>query len=165
MLFPGRNFHFGRPKTNFSCFKKWREREKKKKSSAHFHTIFRVLFQFSTSPFIIFFLLFSICPFFPSLFSPWKTSGGGGHSALPATPHLGCYATVYMVRIPCPCWCYCGFVNRGPKCAVDWWILWQNCKARLRVQGVFVRLLGSAMLTWNFFFGTLNDGSQHQILF
>ena len=28
MLFPSRNFHFGRPKTNFSGFKKWKGKKK-----------------------------------------------------------------------------------------------------------------------------------------
>ena len=31
MLFPSRNFHFGRPKTNFSGFKKGKAKKKKKK--------------------------------------------------------------------------------------------------------------------------------------
>ena len=95
---PEGNSHFGRPKTNFSCFEKWKEKkEKKKRSPPHFVTFLLPLFQFSTFPFSIF-LLF--CSIFPCLYfsgrsaeiSRSEVSGGGGHSA-PPPPPPACYAT------------------------------------------------------------------------
>ena len=62
MLFPVENFHFGRPKTNFSGLKK--KKKKKKKSSPHFVNFYTFHFQFSTFPFTIFLLLFFFFFFF-----------------------------------------------------------------------------------------------------
>ena len=58
MLFPGSNFHFGRPKTNFSRLEKWKEKKRKKKPSSFpfFH------FQFFT---FLFTILFFSSPFSP----------------------------------------------------------------------------------------------------
>ena len=70
MLFPGRNSHFGRPKTNFCRFQKWKAKKKKKKVLTSFYTFSYVPFLFSTFPFTIFLLFFSIyTPFslFPCL--------------------------------------------------------------------------------------------------
>ena len=83
-FFPVENFHFGRPKTNFSGFEKWKEKErrkKKKRPSPHFVTfppsIFYLPFTFS---------IFTPFPFFPCLFFPGRSAeisrsevGGGVH--------------------------------------------------------------------------------------
>ena len=61
---PVENFHFGRPETNFSCFK---TRKVEKKGPLPIFTIFilfPISFQFSTFPFTIFLLLFPIYPIF-----------------------------------------------------------------------------------------------------
>ena len=47
-FFPVENSYFGRPKTNFSGFEKWKAR---KKSSPHFVTFSPSIFNFSPSPF------------------------------------------------------------------------------------------------------------------
>ena len=79
-FFPVENFHFRRPKTNFSGFEKWKAKKKNKKKKkkgvlssnfSNFH------FQFSTFPFTIFLLFFSIFtpfPFFPCLFFPARSA-------------------------------------------------------------------------------------------
>ena len=91
MFFPVKIVRFGRPQTNFSGFKKWQAKERKKekkrkekKISIHFHAF---SLPFSISPhlsFQIFILFLSIFPFFLTPFSPgwsakisrWKMSGG-----------------------------------------------------------------------------------------
>ena len=72
-FFPVENFHFGRPKTN----KKTKQKQKQKRSSPHFGTSASFHFQFSTFPFTIFLLFFSIFPpfpFFPCLFLPGRSA-------------------------------------------------------------------------------------------
>ena len=84
-FFPVENFHFGRPKTNFSGFEKWERKKKKKKKR-----VLSSFCNFSTFPFTIFLLFFSIFhtfSFFPCLFFPGRSAEisrsevGGGHSA------------------------------------------------------------------------------------
>ena len=91
MLFPGRNFYFGRPKTNFSGFQKW---EKKKKVLSSFCNFYTFHFQYPIFPFTIF-LLFSIFtpfPIFPCLFFPRsEVSGARALGALCPPPHLLCH--------------------------------------------------------------------------
>ena len=89
------NYHFGRPKTNFSCFKKWKAKKKKKKKKvlspfSYFHIFFPSVFYFPPSlvqfSFIVLhfpFFLASIFPVGHQKISCWKTSRG--HSA-PAPP-------------------------------------------------------------------------------
>ena len=63
-IFPVENFHFGRPKTNFSGFEKW-------------NNLPFSIFQFSIFPFTIFLSFFSIStpfPFFPCLFFPSRSA-------------------------------------------------------------------------------------------
>ena len=87
---PVENFHFGRPKTSFGGFEKWKAKKKKKKkrkrkrkekkkekSSPHFPPFISLSnfssfhFQFSIFPFTIFLLFFSIfLPFFLASFFP-----------------------------------------------------------------------------------------------
>ena len=89
------NFHFGRPKTNFSCFEKWKA--KKKKSSPHF-----VTFHFPPS-----FLQFSFfsSPFPPfSLFSLLLFSRYVGQQKFPSQKSLGCTRTPRLLR---HCVVYC----------------------------------------------------------
>ena len=87
------NFHFGRPKTNFNCSKKWKAKKKKKKlSSTHFHTFSHPFFIFHL-PFYNFppVVLHFACLSFPSRsakISRWKTSEG--HSAPLPPSHPGC---------------------------------------------------------------------------
>ena len=99
MLFLVEDSHFGRPKTNFSCFGKWKakrqtnkQRQKTKVLSSFCN--FSSYFQFSTFPFFDFpFLHF---PSFPSLSFPsrlaeisrWEVSGGH--------PWLLCYWWSYV---------------------------------------------------------------------
>ena len=66
-FFPVENFHFGRPKTNFSGFEKWEHF-----SFCNFSTFHHVHFQFYTFPFTIylFFSIFTLFPFSPCLFFP-----------------------------------------------------------------------------------------------
>ena len=66
---PGRNFHFGTPQTNFSCFKN-RQAKKKGRSATHFHTFSPSILSFFSSPFTISLLFRSIFPplFLASLF-------------------------------------------------------------------------------------------------
>ena len=98
-FFPVENSHFGRPKTNSRCFKKWKskkkKKKKKKKSSPLFRTFYYFHFQFSTFPFTIFLLFFSIFtpfPFFPCLIFPdtsakiSRSEVSGGQSAPCPTP-------------------------------------------------------------------------------
>ena len=90
---PVENFHFGRPKTSFSGFEKWKAKKKKKKKKKrkkkkekkrkkkNLLLIFLLIislsnfssfhFQFSIFPFTIFLLFFSIfLPFFLASFFP-----------------------------------------------------------------------------------------------
>ena len=87
MLFPSRNFHFGRPKTNF---KKWREKKKKKKVVCHpasyatgalWPSCLRRLFIFI---FLCFVFCLFVCFFFYFLFfwwGPWEQYFRGAMSA------------------------------------------------------------------------------------
>ena len=64
-FFPVENFHFGRSKTNFSAFEKWKAKKKKKKVPSSFCNFPSFHFQFSTFLFTIFLLFFPIFPTFP----------------------------------------------------------------------------------------------------
>ena len=101
-FFPVENFHFGRPKTYFSGFQRW-----KKKSSPHFVTFPPSIFNFP--PFFLQFSFFSsqFSPLFPFsplcpllLFSPIGQQKFPGHKSLrqrlvtsPPPPPPTCYAT------------------------------------------------------------------------
>ena len=76
MFFPGKNSHFGRLKTNFCRFQKWKAKKKKKKERkkkkkekvlTSFYNFFYFCFKFSfsTFPFTIFLLFLSIFTPFP----------------------------------------------------------------------------------------------------
>ena len=92
-IFPVENSHFGRPKTNFSCFEKWkaknekREREKKKKGPLLFLYFSSFTFKFSTFLFSIFLLFCSIFTIFLASLYPIRQhkfpdqKSLGGHSA------------------------------------------------------------------------------------
>ena len=104
-FFPVENFHYGRPKTNFTCFEKWKEKKKKKKKGPlfifHFGTFSTFHFQFLPSflqffffsspfpPFSIFFLA-SFFPVGQQKFPGQKSLGG----TLPHAPRLLCHCTV-----------------------------------------------------------------------
>ena len=62
----GRGFHFGTPQTNFSGFKRWQAKKRKKKSFAHFYTFSPSVLSFPP-PLLQFPSPLSI---FPCLFSP-----------------------------------------------------------------------------------------------
>ena len=66
-FFPVENSRFGRPKTNFRCFQKWKAKKKKrKKILTHFYNFSSFHFQFSTFPSVILnFHPFSVASFFP----------------------------------------------------------------------------------------------------
>ena len=74
MLHPVKNFHFGRPKTIFYGFEKWKEKKKKKKKKKKvlysFVTFPLSIFNFPPSLLHFFLLLFSIFPFFLASFFP-----------------------------------------------------------------------------------------------
>ena len=88
-FFPVENSHFGRPKTNFRRFQKWKAKKKKKKKKKKLYNVF--LLQFSV--FHLFFSIFTPFPFFSlaSFFPirqqkfPRQKSRGG---ALPPCPRL-----------------------------------------------------------------------------
>ena len=65
MFFPVENSHFGRSKTNFRHFQKWKAKKKKKKSSPLFWKFSYFHFQFYTFPFTIFLLFFPSFTHFP----------------------------------------------------------------------------------------------------
>ena len=96
IFFPVENFHFGRPKTSFSGFEKWKEKEKRKifSSFSSFHFIFKLflssIFNFPSS--LLWYSFFSspfstLFPFFPCLFFPGRSVEisrselSGGHYA------------------------------------------------------------------------------------
>ena len=95
-FFPVENSHFGRPKTNFRRFQKWKAKKKKKKKvSPLFRTFSCFNFQFSTfsyqlSPLFHFFLT-SFFPIRHHKFPGQKSLGG----TLPPLPPA-CYATGHM---------------------------------------------------------------------
>ena len=64
-FFPVENFHFGRPKTNFSGFEKWEGKKKKKGSSPHFVTFPPSIFNFPPSLLHISFFSSQFSPLFP----------------------------------------------------------------------------------------------------
>ena len=93
-FFPVENSHFGRPKTNFRRFQKWKAKKKKKKRSSPLFLTFSCFhFQFSTfspqfSPLFPFFLA-SFFPIRQQKFPGQKSLGG--HSAPPpVTPLSPC---------------------------------------------------------------------------
>ena len=84
VFLPVGNFHFGRPKTNFSGFEKWKERggekkKKKKKSSPHFVTFPSSTFLFTI--FLLFFSIFTPFPFFLASFFPVGQQKFPGHKS------------------------------------------------------------------------------------
>ena len=98
---PVENFHFDRPKTNFSRFEKWQE---KKKSSPRFGTFPPSIFNFTPTPslscynFSSFLLHFSPVPFFPSLFFPgWSAKISQSEVSGGFLPP--CYATVWSAAM------------------------------------------------------------------
>ena len=83
-FFPVENSHFGKLKTNFGRFQKWKAKKKKKKKGPHLF-----LYKF----FLLFFSIFTPFPFFPCLFFPRYTSAKisqsevlGGTLPPPVTP-------------------------------------------------------------------------------
>ena len=123
-FFPVANSHFGRPKTNFRCFQKWKAKKKKKKVITSFLNFSYFHFQFSTflfqfSIFLLFFSIFSPFPFFPCLSFPdtspkiSRSEVSGGHSAPNPLPPPACYATG------------------------DWWVLSEMKEPKLLKLGVF----------------------------
>ena len=117
-FFPVENSHFGRPKTNFSGFEKWKVKNKKKKKkkipphfvNSPFHFQFST-FPFSTFPFLIFLLFFSIFLFLASLFIPgrsaeisrWEMSGALCPPAVMPllTLPLSCYSYIASCSFTC----------------------------------------------------------------
>ena len=100
--FPVENSHFGRPKTNFRRFLKWKAKKKKKKKkkrpSPLFYNFSYFHFQFSTFPFTIFLIFFSIFTLFPFLltsFFPIRQQKFPGQKSLGTLcpPPPACYAT------------------------------------------------------------------------
>ena len=91
---PVANFHFGRPKTNFSHFEKWKAKKKKKKEVLSSFCNFPFFhFQFSTFLFTIFLLFFSIShPPFPCLFFPGRSAKISWSEVSGLCPPA-CYAT------------------------------------------------------------------------
>ena len=94
-FFPVENSHFGRPKTNFRRFQKWKAKKKKKKKVlTSFSDVFLLPFQI----FHLFCSIFTPFPFFLASFFPIRQQkfpgqkSLGGHSAPPCPP--ACYATV-----------------------------------------------------------------------
>ena len=101
-FFPVENSHFGRPKTNFSGFGKWKGKEKKeKKGLSSFCNFSPFHFQFSTFLFSIFRLFYSI---FPCLSFPGRSTEisqsevSGGHSAPCLLHHCFCAVCVYNMN-------------------------------------------------------------------
>ena len=84
LLFSGRNSHFGRPKTNLSGFETWKGTGKKSEVLSSFCNFSSFHFPFSTFPFSIFLLFYSI---FPCLSLPSRSAEiswsdvSWGHSA------------------------------------------------------------------------------------
>ena len=94
-FFPVENSHFGRPKTNFRRFQKWKA--KKKKKGPH---LFLERFPASIPIFHLFLSIFTPFQFFPCLFFPDTSSKisrsevSGGTLPPPVTPlilHLNCF--------------------------------------------------------------------------
>ena len=107
-FFPVENSHFGRPKTNFRRFQKWKAKKKKKKkrsSPQGFYTFSYFHFQVSTFPFTIFLLFISIItliPFFLAYFFPICQQKFPGQKSLGDTLPP-CYATDLKVQNFGPC--------------------------------------------------------------
>ena len=102
-FFPVENFHFGSPKTNLSGFEKWEAKKKKKKKKkkvlSSFCNFSTFHFQFSTFPFTIFLLFFSIFTpshFFLASFFPV------GQQKFPNQKSLG-----ELCPLPFPLLCHC----------------------------------------------------------
>ena len=130
-FFPVENFHFGTPKTNFTCFQKWKAKKKKKKKVlSSFGSILAVLksekqspkkkkkkvlfsfWNFSLLPFSIFLLFFPLL-FFPDHFFPvgqqefpgQKSLGGNPPPRYATVSHFEneCGITVYWAGLKCLC--------------------------------------------------------------
>ena len=90
-FFPVENSHFGRPKTNFHRFQKWKAKKKKKKKKKVV-TSFSNVFLLPFPIFHLFFSIFTPFPFFPCLFFPdtsakiSRSEVSGGHCPPPVTP-------------------------------------------------------------------------------
>ena len=82
--FPVENFHFGRPKTNFSGIEKWKAKKKKEVLSS-FCNFSSFHFQFSNFPFSIFLLFCSIFSFFLASLFPV------GQQKFPCQKSLGAF--------------------------------------------------------------------------
>ena len=102
-FFPVENSHFGRPKTNFRRFQKWKAKKKKKKKVL---TSFSDVFLLPFPIFHLFFSIFTPFPFFPCLFFPdtsanisrSEVSGGALCPPCPPPPPA-CYATATTIWI------------------------------------------------------------------
>ena len=98
-FFPVENFHFGRPKANFSGFEVRSKKKKKKKTLLIFHLTFSIFhLPFYNVP--SFFLNFHPFPFFPCLFFPvgqQKFPGQKSLGELCPLPPPTCYATVKLI--------------------------------------------------------------------
>ena len=94
MHFPGRNFHFGRPKTNFSVFWKVRRR-KKKRSSPHFVTFPPSIFNFPPSLLQFSFLSSQFSPLFPFFLASFIPVG---QQKLPGQKFLGALCPSPLLR-------------------------------------------------------------------
>ena len=96
-FFPVENSHFGRPKTNFRRFQKWKAKKKKKKKKKKVLTSFSDVFLLPFPIFHLFYSIFTPFPFFLASFFPIRQQkfpgqkSLGGHSAPPPPP--ACYAT------------------------------------------------------------------------
>ena len=96
-FFPVENSHFGRPKTNFRRFQKWKAKKKKKKKKKKVLTSFSAVFLLPFPIFHLFFSIFTPFPFFPCLFFPdtsakiSRSEVSGGALCPPCPP--ACYAT------------------------------------------------------------------------
>ena len=109
-FFPVENSHFGRPKTNFRRFQKWKaKKKKKKKKSSHFFYNFSYFhFQYSTFPFYNFYnfpsflLIFTpfhqLFPFSPICQQKFPSEKSLGGTLSPARPP-SCYATASYVYV------------------------------------------------------------------
>ena len=101
-FFPLENSHFGRPKTNFRRFQKWKAKKKKKKKKGPH--LFSDVFLLPFPNFHLFFSIFTPFLFFPCLFFPNTSakisrSEVSGGTLPPCPPPPACYATDHMTLI------------------------------------------------------------------
>ena len=101
-FFPVENSHFGRPKTNFRRFQKWKAK-KKKKVLTSFSDVFLLPFPI----FHLFYSIFTPFPFFLASFFPIRQQkfpgqkSLGGHSApLPPAPPPPVTPLAYRILMP-----------------------------------------------------------------